>query len=107
MQHVKGTTTHQDSDGDDMECEDTIENTNAGNPHVADGVYGVTGRKKGRVRLQGVSSNKRIAQLLTSPWRRQVQKGVEYVADDKTPRYQDMAKGTAGGGKPPKLKIDR
>lgn len=40
-------------------------------------LIGGTGRKKGTVRLQGIISKKRNEQILTTPRRRQVQKGVE------------------------------
>lgn len=37
----------------------------------------------------------------------EVQKGVEQAAEGKNPRNQDMVKGIAGGGKPPKHKVDK
>ncbi|KAG7564341.1 hypothetical protein ISN44_As10g011110, partial [Arabidopsis suecica] len=99
--------TEPDSDGDDMECEDSVAKTNDESLQVEEGVDGAMGRRKGTVRLKGVSSKKRNAQLLTSPRRRLVQKGGEKVANGKNPKNQDMVKGTAGGGKPPKPKVDK
>lgn len=97
----------QISDGEDMECENVADMTNAGDHLEAEGTDGVAGRRRGPIRLQGISSKKRNAHLLSSPRRRQVHKGAEQVTEGKNPRNQNMAKGAAGGGKPPKHKVDK
>ncbi|EFH51861.1 predicted protein [Arabidopsis lyrata subsp. lyrata] len=96
--------TNQVSDGEDMDSENNEEKLKAENQLVADGVYGGMGRKKGTICLQGISSMKRNAHLLTSPRRRHVQKGVKQLTEGRNPRNQDMVKGMAGGDKPPKHK---
>ncbi|EFH53047.1 predicted protein [Arabidopsis lyrata subsp. lyrata] len=66
-----------------------------------------TGRKqRGPLLLKGVSSKKRIVQLLTSPRKRTTTKEGDQGTEGSIPTNHGTVKGATGGGKPPRPKVD-
>ncbi|CAL9248470.1 unnamed protein product [Arabidopsis halleri] len=66
------------------------------------------GRKqRGPLLLKGISSKKRNVQQLTSPRKRVITKGGDQVNEGNTLKNHGTVKGTTGGGKPPKPKVDK
>ncbi|CAL9230890.1 unnamed protein product [Arabidopsis halleri] len=64
-------------------------------------------KQKGPLLLKGVSSKKRIVQLLTSPRKRTAAKGGDQGKEGNNPTNHGTVKGVPGGGKPPKPKVDK